>query len=275
MIIVFCQSPINPKQPDEMYQAEIDAARTLGLATRLINFEALVHEGNLDKALRSIPASEARLDAIYRGWMMPPEIYTSLFKGLCARGIYLINEPADYKHCHFLPEWLPEVGHNTPQTAVLSMQPADELSQQSLAENLACFGTSAIIVKDFVKSEKHHWEQACFIPDASDTEKALSVVRRFLELRGSDLQGGLVFRKFVPFRKLGNHPKSGMPLTEEFRAFVLDGKIINVMRYWDEVDYPETAPDLEKLLPLVASIPSRFLRSISRVSITAIGWLLN
>lgn len=113
-------------------------------------------------------------------------------------------------------------------------------------------------MKDYVKSEKHHWKNACFIPNASDTDQAFEVAKNFLKLRGPDLEGGLVFRKFMQFRKLGLHPKSGMPLTEEFRAFVLDGKIICVINYWEEIDYPESPPNIAMLLPMVASIPSRF-----------------
>ena len=258
MIVIYCQSPINPKQPDEMYEAEAEAARSAGLAIRLIDFEALVHEGNIEKALRSVPSSESRLPAVFRGWMMTPETYEVLFKALTQRGVYLVNEPAEYKHCHNLPEWQAEFGASTPETVVVPMSLGQDLSAEQLCDHLTRFGKSAIIVKDFVKSEKHYWEEACFIPDASDSERALKVVQRFLQLRGSDLQGGLVFRRFVQFRNLGVHPKSGMPLTEEYRAFVLNGKIVSVMHYWDEVEYPEAKPNFDELLSMVAGVRSQF-----------------
>jgi hypothetical protein len=138
------------------------------------------------------------------------------------------------------------------------MKPGESLTSEQLAQSLLSFGASAVIVKDFVKSEKHHWADACYISAASDTEQALRIVQRFLALRGDDLQGGLVFRKFTSFRSIGTHPKSGMPLTEEFRAFVLDGKVLTCMNYWDEVEYPGVLPDFQALLPAVASTPSRF-----------------
>ncbi len=49
-----------------------------------------------------------------------------------------------------------------------------------------------------------------------------------------------------------------MPLTEEFRAFVLDGKIMAVMKYWDEVQYPVNEPNFESVLNMVASVPANF-----------------
>ena len=250
---------MTPKAPDEMYQAEFDAARSAGMEVRLINFEALVNEGNVGKALQSILQSpDYEKTAVYRGWMMTPDQYLAFYNGLSELGIRLINQPEEYKYCHFLPDWLPKLSSITPESSVLQMKPGDALTHEQVARSLTSFGTNAVIVKDFVKSEKHHWSEACYIPNASDAEHALAVAQNFLRLRGDDLQGGLVFRRFEKFRSVGTHPKSGMPLTEEFRAFVLDGKIMMVMNYWDEVDYPGTLPDFQMLLPAVASISSRF-----------------
>lgn len=258
MIIVYCQSPIDKKQPDEIYQAEAEASKSIGFARRLIDFEALVIEGDIEKCLRAIPQSDVRTFGVYRGWMVSPSNYENLFTGLEAKGITLINNPNQYKHCHYLPEWLSEIGDHTPQSSVLAFESGEHLSLERLKDSLAIFGSNAVIVKDFVKSEKHHWEEACFIPDASDLDHASKICRRFLELRGIDLEGGLVLRKFVNFKRLGIHPQSGMPLTEEFRAFVLDGRLMAVMKYWDEVNYPVDETRFDSLLNLVASVPSNF-----------------
>jgi hypothetical protein len=45
----------------------------------------------------------------------------------------------------------------------------------------------------FVKSRKHEWTDACFIPSAADRSAVERVVNRFLELQGEELAGGLVF----------------------------------------------------------------------------------
>lgn len=181
-----------------MYQAEADAARSAGMDVLLIDFEALVHDDNVERALRSIPKSSSlATTAVYRGWMMTPEQYLVFYRGLSERGLSLINPPQEYKHCHYLPEWLSELRIITPESAVLPMKPGETLTRGQAARSLSSFGTRAVIVKDFVKSEKHHWVGACYISDASDTEGALKVAQRFLERRGGDLQGGLVFPVYV------------------------------------------------------------------------------
>src|SRR5579859_7411759 len=43
---------------------------------------------------------------------------------------------------------------------------------------------------------KHQWDEAALIPDTTDADGVGRVVARFLELRGLELEGGLVFRKF-------------------------------------------------------------------------------
>ena len=66
-----------------------------------------------------------------------------------------------------------------------------------LTELLRGFGDDSVVLKDFVKSRKHEWAEACFIPRASDSDAAAKVVRRFVELQEDDLEGGFVFRAFV------------------------------------------------------------------------------
>jgi hypothetical protein len=120
------------------------------------------------------------------------------------------------------------------------------------------FGSTSVIVKDFVKSRKHEWAEACFIPSASDGAFVERVVRRFLELQGDDLNEGLVFREFVEFEPLGRHPKSGMPLTKEFRLFFLDGQPIFWTPYWEGGDYAGVTPPVERFVAVAGGVRSRF-----------------
>jgi hypothetical protein len=115
-----------------------------------------------------------------------------------------------------------------------------------------------VIVKDFVKSRKHEWAEACFIPSAADRAAVGRVVGRFLELQGDDLNEGLVFRQYVEFQPIGVHPKSGMPLTDEYRSFWLDGVPVFWAPYWDEAVYDVAEPPLDTLAGVAASVRSRF-----------------
>jgi hypothetical protein len=123
------------------------------------------------------------------------------------------------------------------------------------------FGDKPVIVKDFVKSRKHEWDEACFIPCASDKQTVERVVTRFLQLQGEDLNEGLVFREFIEFEPLASHSKSGMPRVKEFRLFVLDGRIIFSTPYWEEGDYGDDQrafPPLETFRSVAQKIHSRF-----------------
>ena len=244
---------------DELYAPEVEAVRYLGGNVSLINFEALVDENDPVKAVRNVRQAEDKVDfAIYRGWMLSPAKYEQFYEALRERGVELINDPGSYRHCHYLPEWYPLMEAQTPQSVWLDMVRSSDDWMNAVIEKLLVFGSDPIIVKDYVKSEKHHWVEACFIPDPSDRDKTLQVVRRFLELRGSNLEGGLVFRRFINFKALATHSKSGMPLTKEFRLCVLDGDIVHWFNYWEEGDYGDLKPPLELFSEAAKKPKSRF-----------------
>jgi len=47
-------------------------------------------------------------------------------------------------------------------------------NQQDVAGLAARLGSGPAIVKDYVKSRKHEWDEACFIPDLADLAHAPS-----------------------------------------------------------------------------------------------------
>lgn len=255
MKAIFCSEPFAPNKPDFVYEKEVDAARAAGFEIDLIDFEVLTREENTSKAVRRIWAAETAESAVYRGWMLNPEIYAGLFRALSEKNINLINSPEEYRHCHYLPESYKEIEAHTPLTISL---PYDEnFSFHALHEKLKAFGEKPIILKDYVKSRKHEWNEACFIHSAADKNEVERVVRRFLELQDEDLNAGLVFREFVDFEPLATHSKSGMPLTLEYRFFFLDGNRIFSTEYWEEGDY-QTKPPENLFSDVALRINSRF-----------------
>ncbi len=230
MRLLFCNDPLSPRNPDPAFEREVVAARALGIPFDLVDHDALV----AGKPPR-LPALPHPALVVYRGWMMKPAQYARLHQTLSETGRQLINDPAQYAHCHHLPRSFELISGHSPQTAWLptrSMPPMDELMRL-----LAPFEDRPIIVKDYVKSQKHAWKEACFIPCASDRPRVERVVRRFVELQAESLEEGLVFREFVELARVGTHPKSGMPLSREFRLFFLDGAPVFSTRYWDEAEY--------------------------------------
>lgn len=255
MQLLFCADPLQPRLVDDAYREEFDAAAPLALDLSLINFEALVFEGDAAAAVRRVPAAESPVLGVYRGWMLTIEQYRQLFEALQERHITLINTPEQYAYCHHLPLSYSRIAPHTPKTIWIAK---DEFMIADLPNLLEPFGSRPIIVKDYVKSRKHEWAEACFIPSAADTEAAAQVVETFIKRQGADLSGGLVFREFVEFEPLSVHSKSGMPLSREFRLFFLDREVLSVSRYWDEGDYAGEKPPLDKFTAIARTIPSRF-----------------
>jgi hypothetical protein len=256
MRFLFCADPLAPTMPDPIYTDEVAAVRAAGVAVDLIDFTQLVSDDNPRAATRRVSPTDSPELAIYRGWMLRPATYARLFDAVTAKGLHLINSPHAYRHTHYLPESYPIIESVTPKTVWLPHTPTTPLTH--VFDLLAPFGDQPIIVKDYVKSQKHAWYAACYIPSAQDRDQVTRVVTRFLELQGADLQEGLVFRAYVPFRPIGQHPQSGMPITMEYRAFVLDGAIIATMPYWDVGAYPHDMPPDSLFAPIVANVQSRF-----------------
>lgn len=260
--VLFVSSPMNPREADDSYMDEYRAAEKTGFAVGLIDLEELLTNNNPQKALKRVawhPGTEPR-PALYRGWMLRPDEYENLYAALLTRNLRLIHTPKQYRHAHYLPESYAKIEAVTPKSiwfplpAPVSVEAAETLA----AEAVRVFNHDPIIVKDYVKSRKHEWDEACYIPDASDENKVRQTVRRFLELQGNQLNEGLVFRAFAELEVLSRHPLSGMPLSREIRVFVLDGEPIFVSTYWEAGEDAAFNAVLGEFQAVIQSIESRF-----------------
>lgn len=255
MKIVFCSEPFYPNQPDYAYEKEAKSATENGFEFELFSFEDLT-ENNISNAFRRIKPYENPETAIYRGWMLKPKQYGILYNELKAKNLILINSPEEYRLCHHFPENYDVIKDYTPKSVFL---PYDESFRfKNLHEKLSIFGDKSLILKDYVKSRKHEWLEACFIESAANRENVERVVNRFLELQGEDLNEGLVFREFIEFQPLTNHSKSGMPLTKEFRLFFLEGELIFTSEYWEEGEYEETDLPKDFFTEIAQNVKSNF-----------------
>ena len=216
---LFCNHPLYPKRVDEDYEEEYRTAG-LGYACALFSYEDL-QTGKL-----SLYGEEISGLTIYRGWMMKPEIYRTFYDRLEEKGIILINTPEEYERYHLLPGWYGEFADDTVGSVWEDQGTVD--SALLLTRGLE----GSYIVKDYVKSRKHEWYDACFINNISDKANAEKVIRTFIERQGSDLVGGVVLRRFEKLKSVGFHEKSGMPISEEYRVFVFAGRIMIIDDYW-------------------------------------------
>lgn len=254
MRIIFCDNLLD-RRVDPDFEEEYNSAATHNFSTDLISYEEL-SRSNIGQATSRVRESENNELAIYRGWMLPPTKYNLLYEALLKKKIQLINTPEEYRNCHYLPESYQFIKGLTPLTTWLEVTSAIDFEQ--IYQAVEVFKDDAIIVKDYVKSQKHNWKDACYIPQASNRNLVRKIVSKFLELQGKELNVGLVFRKFEELEFLTNHSKSNMPLTKEFRLFFLNGHLIQVLNYWDEGDYGTTQPDLERFIQIGAQVKSNF-----------------
>jgi len=252
MKIIFNDSVIDNKIVEPDYEAEFNSAKANGFETDIFSFEAL-EDGHINNALKYIQPSKNIELGIYRGWMMTPEIYNQFYIGLLKKNIKLINNSTQYKHCHYLPESYDKIINETPKSNW-----SKDISETSILELSHQFGNNPIIVKDYVKSEKHNWNDACFIPNASDANKVKEIVSRFLELRGDYLNEGIVFREFIELEFLTEHSKSKMPLTKEYRIVFLNKKVVQIFNYWDEGNYNSEKPNIDFFQNIAEKIESNF-----------------
>lgn len=254
--ILFCESPFDKNKVDEDYVDQALAAHANGFGILLFNYDDLTSEDRFSEATKQIQRLEQMANVIYRGWMLTPKQYFVLYNDLLSKNFKLVNTPAEYQNCHYLPDSLRFIEKRTPRTVFEKFD--HENSMNILLEKAKIFGHNPVILKDYVKSEKHDWETACFVPDASNSVKLKASIAKLLELRGNYLNEGIVIREFIALNDLTFHSKSGMPLTEEYRLFFYNKKLIDIYDYWEEGVYELSKPDTSEFEEIAQQIESNF-----------------
>lgn len=218
---IFCNHPLYQRKVDEDYEVEYQEAG-LHHSCALFSYE------DMERGKLSLFGEEISGLTIYRGWMMKPEMYSDFYTLLEQKGIYLINTPEEYERYHTLPGWYDDFADETAQ----SVWETEGNVENALLKAKQLSGS--YIVKDYVKSRKHEWYDACFISNIADVANTASVIKNFVERQGDSLVGGIVLRKFENLKQIGFHERSGMPISEEYRVFVYAGKVLIMDNYWTE-----------------------------------------
>jgi hypothetical protein len=156
--------------------------------------------------------------------MLKPADYAALAAALAERGAPLVVTPDAYGYGHQLPGWYADFSEVTARTETTTSANLD-----AAREALARLPVGAAMIKDYVKSAKHRWHEACFIPDVRDVEAAMAVIRAFVAEQGDDLNGGLVLRSFRPYPARGVDARTGMPEIDERRLFLWRGAPLGIV----------------------------------------------
>ncbi|GAA1188223.1 ATP-grasp domain-containing protein [Kitasatospora gansuensis] len=247
-VIMLPADPLTPGRPDPHYLPEARRVEELSGGFVLLDHDALL-AGDVRAAVRRVPAGGGPL--WYRGWMVPVPAYAALAEALAERGRPLLTSPASYADAHELPGWYPVFEGCTPDSVWvpgLAGPTPEQLAEA--ARQLGGHGPA--IVKDYVKSRKHEWAEACYVPELGDRAGLARVVGRFVELQGEFLTGGVVLRRFEEFRK----DTSGRAV--EARVWWLDGEPVLVGPHPDCPD-ADVRPELDGIRQLVRALGCRFV----------------
>lgn len=237
---LFCNHPLYPHKVDEDYEEEYKSAKT-DHTCALFSYEEFL-QGNLKLYGEGVSGL-----TIYRGWMLKPELYKKLYEALEKRGIYLVNSPEEYASYHLLPDWYNDFKGETAESVWTEGNNIEDVLE--ISKKLE----GSYIIKDYVKSRKHEWYDACFINNINDKKDLERIANNFITRQGENLTGGVVLRKFEPLRQIGYHPQSGMPLSEEYRVFVYAGRILAIDNYWSEKSVVNITADEYRWIESIAS----------------------
>lgn len=252
---IFCNHPLYQRKVDEDYEVEYQEAG-LHHSCALFSYE------DMERGKLSLFGEEISGLTIYRGWMMKPEMYSDFYTLLEQKGIYLINTPEEYERYHTLPGWYDDFADETAQ----SVWETEGNVENALLKAKQLSGS--YIVKDYVKSRKHEWYDACFISNIADVANTASVIKNFVERQGDSLVGGIVLRKFENLKQIGFHERSGMPISEEYRVFVYAGKVLIMDNYWTEKeDVKLSDSEISWIESIAKKIRSKPINEISNLTL--------
>jgi hypothetical protein len=253
MHIIFPKHPLE-KAIDLDFQKEAAAAKRADFKTAYIDIESL-EAGNIVQALRAIPQQTNTTLALYRGWMLRTQEYALLSSGLSGKNIKLLTKPEEYENAHHLPNTYDLLKHVSPKAAIVDLPAKLNTNNDftSIHNALLVFNSKPLVIKDFVKSRKHDWENACFIREANDQQEVERVTRNFVRGQGTTFTGGLVYREWLPLEK----SLAQISEAREFRAFILYGKVLCLGQRHTGVDLGEQPP-INQFAGELQSIPSPF-----------------
>jgi hypothetical protein len=220
MKLLFPCHPLRPRLPDPDYEPEVSAARQVGFECEFYNLE-LLRDGDAANACAVVsPPEPADPRVLHRGWMMSDVLYAQLHSELSGKGYAPIISPEQYAEAHYLPNAYPHIIGLTPDSTWIMGSNLDEA--WALYQP---FSDAPALVKDFVKSAKHRWNEACFIPAHTTRERFEEIIRAFLQARGNQFDKGIVLRRYHELVTLERDIR-GQPVHEEYRMFFWNGELL-------------------------------------------------
>lgn len=170
--------------------------------------------------------------------------YQYLEEGIKTLGSEMINTYHQHRYVADISNWYPDMEMVTPKTW-FSLEDFT-WDHKNLKPDLS------FVLKGETNSKKQQWNTHMFAKTYDDVSRVHSNLMQD-SLIGSQ---NICIRKFVKLRSVGTKI-NGLPVTEEYRVFVLDGKILTKAFYWSEY-YDVVAPEDQD----PANVPEDFLSGL-------------
>jgi len=221
MHILFPCDPMRKNRCDPDFCRELEHAELAGFSTSLYSHEALT-EGDIAGSLDGIRYTDSGSPrfVLLRGWMIPGEIYAQLYEALLTRSYCFFVNPRAYEEAHYLPFAIRHLEEHTARSAWMTGDDPEAASAMYQP-----FAKEEAIIKDWVKSAKHRWKEACYIPTETGRDRFMEIFSAFRSARGGQFNRGVVIRRFHQIVKRGSDIR-GFPVSEEYRLFFWRGQLV-------------------------------------------------
>ena len=167
--------------------------------------------------------------------------YKELEKDIKILGSRLINSHSEHAYVADLKNWYYDLEDLTPKTwfRLHEVDPAE----------------APFVLKGATNSKKHSWNTHMFAESKEDAGRVYSRLSQDGYIGYQDIY----VRKFVELNTYDTGIQ-GIPITEEYRFFVLDGKVIGKGFYWSE--HVEWLRSEKSIDPDVNSVPQDFIDEV-------------
>lgn len=227
MRIIFSSNYWARKSPEPELEREAEAAGEAGFDCLLFGFDDY-KAGNIERAFQFAPVRDP-MPTIYRGWMFRGEAYTDFYQEMTKRGHLLVTSPEHYEEAHYFPMAYDKIKDFA--SATVWMEGANLEQAWRASRPLA---KSGMVLKDYVKSAKHKWNTACYVPPNATRTQFDSVCQAFLKDRDDAFERGLVFRQYIPLVQLEDDAEAEeiRGAVDEYRLFFWRGQLLAHAPYW-------------------------------------------
>lgn len=205
-LIIFPSSSINKKKVDEdLYEEYVGCNNTNLFNTIIFSYDNWFNKRKL--VLSSNPQTTKK--AIYRGWMMHPEMYKQFYEDLKLNNIELITSPESYELMHIFPNAYSYLKKDTAKIKTFPLY--KQIDVNDIKQYFDKF-----IVKDYVKSVKGTEFPKYFDSNIAqeDFDNAMDI---FYKYRGDLLTGGICIKEYLKLKHYEN-------TTNEYRVFLCKRK---------------------------------------------------